>query len=357
MIHPSDRMISYKTEKKDLVIIGAGPTGLFATFCAGLRDIDSVTLEAMDSPGGQLTELYPEKDVYDVQGIPKIRADQLVGEMTRQAEFFGNSIMLNSKVTDILPKPDSMYDIEVNGKIAFTARTVLIASGIGSFDPVKLGIEGEEDYVGKGVLYTARNADDFIGRKVVIVGAGDSAFDWAEELAAIASKIHIVQRGTRIRAAERTVKSVLEKPNVTLSMNTSPVKILGDGNVVRKVVARNTVNGENTEYEADRILIAVGLRSAPVTFKSISIGMTGRFINVNEKFETNLKGIYAVGDGSRAGNAQKVLLIAVGGAEAYMAVNNIKTYLDPKSSIFGGHSSSMAVQPEKVESQHTGTHR
>ncbi|MEM0156210.1 MAG: NAD(P)/FAD-dependent oxidoreductase [Thermoplasmataceae archaeon] len=351
----SDRMISYKPEKKDLVIIGAGPTGLFATFCAGLRDIDSVTLEAMDSTGGQLTALYPEKDVYDVQGIPKIKAEQLVRDMTRQAEFFGSKILLNSKVTDIISRPDSMYDVEVNGKIVFTTKTILISSGIGSFDPVKLGVEGEDEYRGKGVVYTVRNAEDFRDRKVVIVGAGDSAFDWAEELSAVASKVHIVQRGTRIRAAERTVKAVLDKPNVTLNMNSSPIKILGDAKGLRNVVTRNALNGETTEYEADRILVAIGLRSAPVSFRSISLDVDGKFITVNEKFETNLKGIYAVGDGSKAKNAQKVLLIAVGGAEAYMAINNIKKYLDPKSSIFGGHSSSMTGQPEAIETQHTTT--
>ena len=336
-------MTSKKPREKDLVIVGAGPAGLFATFCAGLRDIDSITLEAMSSPGGQITELYPEKYVYDVQGIPRIKGKQLVRKMTKQAKLFGNKILYNSKVTDVIPRSDSRYDIEVNDQIAFTTKAVLIASGIGSFAPVKIGVRGEDEYADRGVVYGVRNPEDFRNQKVVIVGAGDSAFDWAEELSGVASEIHIVQRGTRIRAAERTVKTIGKRANIKLSLNTSPVEVTGDGNTLRKVVLHNSLSEEDSECETDKLLIAIGHRSTQISFKSISLDMAGKFIKIDEKFESSLKGIFAVGDAANQDSGQKVLLIAVGGAEAYMAINNIKKYLDPKSSIFGGHSSSITV--------------
>ncbi|MCW1294212.1 MAG: NAD(P)/FAD-dependent oxidoreductase, partial [Candidatus Parvarchaeota archaeon] len=128
----------------ELIIIGAGPTGLFATFAAGLRNIKSLTLEALDSAGGQLVELYPEKMVYDMPGIPKIRADSLSQQMYEQAIMFKNEIRFSSKVTDIKQLPDKTFQVEVNGKEYITCQAVLICSGVGSFVPNKLGVEGED---------------------------------------------------------------------------------------------------------------------------------------------------------------------------------------------------------------------
>ena len=328
-------------EQIDLVIVGAGPAGLFATFCAGLRDIKSMTLEAMDAPGGQLYKLYPEKHVYDVQGIPKIGAMELVTQMTQQARMFGSEIRTNSSVTDIIPRYDQRYDVEVNGKTAYTARAILLATGIGSFTPVRIGVSGEEEYSEKGVTYRVGNPENFRNKRVLIVGAGDSAFDWADEVSSVASTVTIAQRGTRIRAAERTVKNVREKGNVDIMLNTTVTRITGNGTWIEEALITNTETGKDAQIAVDYILVAIGHKSDPIIFKTLKPDMTGRFIKIDRNFETNLKGIYAVGDGANLDGDQKVLLIAVGGAEAYMAINNIKRYLEPTSSLFGGHSSSL----------------
>ncbi len=328
-------------EEIDLVIVGAGPAGLFATFCAGLRDIGSITLEAMDAPGGQLYKLYPEKYVYDVQGIPKIRAMELVTHMTQQARMFGSEIRTNSSVTDIIPRNDQRYDVEVNGKTAYTARTILLATGIGSFTPVRIGVPGEEEYTEKGVTYRVGDPEYFRGKRVLIVGAGDSAFDWTEEISSVARNVIIAQRGTRIRAAERMVKNVMERDNVDIMLNTMVTRITGNGSWIEEALVTNTETGEDARIPVDHLLVAIGHKSDPVIFKTLKPDMTGRFIRIDRSFETSLKGIYAVGDAANLDSDQKVLLIAVGGAEAYMAINNIKRYLEPKASLFGGHSSSL----------------
>ena len=151
----------------------------------------------------------------------------------------------------------------------------------------------------------------------------------------------IAQRGTRIRAAERTVKNVREKDNVGIMLNTTVTRITGNGTWIEEALVTNTETGKDARIAVDYILVAIGHKSDPIIFKTLKPDMTGRFIKIDRNFETNLKGIYAVGDGANLDSDQKVLLIAVGGAEAYMAINNIKRYLEPTSSLFGGHSSSL----------------
>lgn len=329
-------------KETDLIIIGTGPAGLFATFCAGLRDIDTTTLEAMDSVGGQVSQLYPEKTVYDVQGIPEINASDLVKQMYRQAKMFNADILVNSKVTDIVRRQDGRFDIEVNGRISYVTRAVLLASGIGSFSPTKLGVPGEEDYFQKGINYSLDDSLDYKGTKTIIVGAGDSAFDFADELSDVAKEVLVVQRSNRVRAAEMTVKKVSSKNNVKIRLNTIITQLQGDGEWISGVTIKDNDTQAESVVNTDRILVAIGHKSSPVSFKSMQLEMTGKYVKVNERFETSVQGIYAVGDCSSFGESTKVLLIAVGGGEAYMAVNNIKKYLDPKASLFGGHSSSIS---------------
>ena len=333
-----------KNPETELVIVGAGPSGLFATFCAGLRDIRSVTFETMEEPGGQLTELYPEKNVYDVQGIPKIKAKDLALKMVEQAKTFGGEIITQSRVSDIIPREDGKYDIEVHEVVRYTTKSVLLTTGIGSFSPRKLGAEGEAEYLGRGVYYSVSDREAFRDRSVIIVGAGDTAFDWAEELSHIAREVHMVQRSKRIRAAERTVKVVKLRGNVDIRLDTVIEKITGDGTKVVKAAVVDNESGERSEIITDAIIVAIGHKAVPNVYKSLGLNISGRYIVVNRNYETSCKGIYAVGDASSMEGEQKVLLIAVGGAEAYMAVNSIKKYIQPESSLFGGHSSSLKFE-------------
>ena len=323
----------------ELVIIGAGPTGLFATFAAGLREIKSLTLEELDFPGGQITELYPEKMVYDMPGIPRILAKDLAQKMYEQATMFGNEVRFNSKVTDIKQLNDGTFSVEINGSQNITCQAVLICSGVGSFIPNKLVVEGEDEYAGKGVFHSVKVIGEFKGQDIIIVGAGDSGFDWANELAPVANSIKILQHNAVIKAEERSIKEALDSHKVEIRLETNITKIIGDGQKVTAVEIEGK-NGKET-LKADSIILAISYKIEPNNFKSITLQTSGRYVKVNHAYETNIKGIYAAGDIANVADEPKFNLLAVGSAEAYTAINNVKKYVHPTSSLFGGHSSSL----------------
>ena len=197
-------------EETDLVIVGAGPTGLFATFCAGLREINSVTLEVSGTYGGQITELYPQKIVYDMPGILKIKGADLSKQMYEQAVLLNKKILFNSGVTDIIPTDDRQFIIEVNGKQTYKTKAVLLCPGIGRFEPNKLNVEGEDRYKDKGVFYSVKEPSDFKGKKTLIVGGGDSAFDYANQIVDVSAGVVIAQHNNilQLYAFNRIVVSV-----------------------------------------------------------------------------------------------------------------------------------------------------
>ncbi|MCL4349317.1 NAD(P)/FAD-dependent oxidoreductase [Ferroplasma acidiphilum] len=331
-------------DEYDLVIIGAGPTGLFATFLAGLRDIKSVTLEALDYTGGQIPELYPEKMVYDVQGIPKINATELRDKMYEQAKLFDGEIKLSSKVTDIIPDNDE-YIIEVNGVKEYKCKAVLIATGIGDFTPRKIGCRGEDEFKGKGVDYTVKDITKFKDMVVAIVGGGDSALDYADELSGTAKKVYVLHHSEKFKAAEKTLDAVMNNKGISLMMNTSVTEIKGDSKI-REISTINEKDKTTGSIKVDALVIAIGHVGKANVFKSVNIetSKNGRTILVNNEFQTNLKGIYAVGDGATAAGEPVHPIIAIDGANAYIAINFIKKYLTPNATMFGGHSSSLNIK-------------
>lgn len=328
-------------EETDLIIIGAGPTGLFATFCAGLRDIKCITLEALGTYGGQITQLYPQKTVYDLQGIPRINATQLAKQMFEQAEMFKSKIAFNSKVTDIIPKDDKSFEIEVNGQTAYKCKSILICEGVGNFEPNKIGIEGEDTYTGKGVYYSVRNPDEFKDKRVLIVGGGDSAFDYAMQLFEVAQSISIVQHNETLKAVEEDVETVKRNQKCKIILNNNIIKVSGDQNSVKQVTIKDNKTGQETPMDTDAVIVAIGYKVHPEVIKSVKFDTSGRYIKVDNDYKTNIDGIYAAGDIANVKDEPKYALLAVGGAEAYMAINSIKKYLSPKASLFGGHSSSL----------------
>lgn len=329
-------------EETDLVIIGAGPTGMFATFCAGLRDINSVTLESLDTYGGQMLELYPEKNVYDVQAVPKMKASILSGEMYRQSTMFGKKIEFNSKVTDIIPA-EGKFAIEVNGEKKYSARSVLICGGVGDFHPNTLGADGEDAYAGKGLYYSVKSADEFSGKTVAVIGGGDSAFDYQLQISPVCKKTYLIQHNNMFKAAESSVDAVKKDANAEIIMNTDVKRIEGDGNSVKGLLLFDNSAKKERRIEVDSVVVAIGYKVNPSVFKSIKLETDSRYIKVDHNYKTSVDGIYAAGDIANVSNEPKFALIAVGGAEAYIAINNIKKYLSPNASLFGGHSSSLNV--------------
>lgn len=330
-------------EEKDLVIVGSGPTGLFATFCAGLRQINSVTLESLDLPGGQMRQLYPEKFIYDIAGIPKKNAIATANDLYTQALELGGEIKFNSRVSDIISREDGRFDLEVNGQKQYTAKAVLIATGIGLFTPNTLNIPGEAQYTGSGVYYTVQSLNLFSGKKVLIIGGGDSAFDWSREILPMASSIAIVEKNAALRAVESTTKAVMSDPKTKLFVNSVAKEIIGNGQIVTAATLHNTVTNEDVHVDCDEIIIAIGHKTQPNAFKSLKIENNGRCMIVNDKYTTNMKGIFAAGDISCMTTEPRAALLAVDFAEAYTAINNIKKYINPDASFSGGHSSNLKL--------------
>ncbi|MCL4362597.1 MAG: NAD(P)/FAD-dependent oxidoreductase [Candidatus Parvarchaeota archaeon] len=327
-------------EDTDLIIIGAGPTGMFATFCAGLREINSITLESLDTHGGQMLELYPEKMVYDVQAVPKMKAIELSDKMYEQSMLFKGRIEFNSKVTDIIPENDR-FTIEVNGQKKYTSKAVLICGGVGDFHPNKLGINGEEQYEGKGLYYAVKSVKDFKDKTVAVIGGGDSAFDYQMQISPVCKKSYIIQHNNTFKAAESSVDAVKRDSKAEIIMNTDVKSINGDGNTVKSIELFDNTNKTSKTLEVDAVVVAIGYKVNPSVFKSLPIETTNRYIKVDHNYKTSIDGVYAAGDIANVTDEPKFALIAVGGAEAYIAINNIKKYISPNASLFGGHSSSL----------------
>ncbi|MCL4376586.1 NAD(P)/FAD-dependent oxidoreductase [Candidatus Parvarchaeota archaeon] len=327
-------------EETDLIIIGTGPTGMFATFCAGLREINSITLESLDTYGGQMLELYPEKIVYDVQAVPKMKAVDLSNKMYEQSMLFKKRIEFNSKVTDIIPE-NNRFTIEVNNEKKYSSKAVLICGGVGDFHPNKLNVDGEEQYEGKGLYYAVKSVDDFKGKTVAVIGGGDSAFDYQMQLSPVCKKTYIIQHNNTFKAAESSVDAVKRDSKAEIIMNTDVKKINGDGNTVKNIELFDNTNKTSRTLEVDAVVVAIGYKVNPSVFKSLKIETTNRYIKVDHNYKTSIDGVYAAGDIANVTDENKFALIAVGGAEAYIAINNIKKYISPNASLFGGHSSSL----------------
>ena len=328
-------------EDYELVIIGGGPTGLFATFCAGLREIKSVTLESLETAGGQILKFYPVKDVLDVEGIPSIKGEDLAAALLKQATRFGNKIVVNSKVTDIKKDGTGGFIVEVNSQDAYHCKAVLIAAGIGSLVPKKLNVPGEEEYVEKGVYYTVTDLDAFEGKTVAIIGGGDAGFDWANQISSVASKIYMIEYMPAIKAMESSISNLMKTGKGELILNTAVKSLEGDGNKLTSLDLMDRKTNSIKKLNVDATIVAIGHKTEGNSFKSVTFDSFMNRIKVNDDRETKIPGIYAAGDVATFENKPTMGLIAVDGAEAYTAINNIKKYLNPSASVFGEHSTEL----------------
>jgi len=326
-------------EVYDLTIIGAGPTGLFATFYAGLRQMKTKLIDALEEPGGQVAVLYPEKYIFDVPGFSKILAKDLVKSLVEQALQYQPKVCLGERVVS-LRKTDGVFEMRTDRGTIHLSKAVLVAAGVGAFAPNRLEAEGAGDYEGKGVYYFVKDKNVFAGKRLLIVGGGDSAVDWALTMKDIAQKITLVHRRDVFRAHELSVTELM-KSNVDIKLFYEVKRVLGDGtNVTGAVVFENRTKAETT-LEVDAILVNIGFRADLGPIKDWGLAIDGREIRVNGKMETNVPGVYVAGDIAGPLDGVKLNLIATGYAQAALAVNVAKTYVDPNSKIFPGHSSEM----------------
>ena len=323
----------------DLTIIGAGPAGLFATFYAGLRQMKTKVIDALEEPGGQVAVLYPEKYIFDVPGYSKILAKDLVKNLVAQAFQYNPTVVLGERVTT-LQKNDGVIELGTDKGTKHYTKAVLVAAGVGAFSPNRLEAKGAADYEGKGVYYFVKDTTVFTDKRILIVGGGDSAVDWALNIKDIAKKITLVHRRDVFRAHEKSVIELM-KSNVEIKLFYEVRSVSGDGsNVTQAVIFDNRSQAETT-VDVDAILVNIGFRADLGPIKDWGLQIDGREIRANGKMETNIPGVYVAGDIAGPLDGVKLNLIATGYAQAALAVNVAKAYVDPNSKIFPGHSSEM----------------
>lgn len=320
----------------DLAIIGGGPTGLFAAFYAGLRGMRMLLLDALPELGGQLAVLYPEKYIYDVPGFSKILARDLVKCLVEQAMQFSPALGLEEQVTNLVPQEDKTIVVSTT-RGEYPAKAVLIAAGVGAFAPNKLDAPGVARLEGKGVLYFVRSKDDLAGKRLLIVGGGDSAVDWALNLQDTARSITLIHRRDQFRAHEHSVRDLYaSKTDIRLFYELKEVH--GEDHVEAVTIANNQT-GEEFQMPVDAVLLTLGFKADMGPIKNWGLSLEKRSVRVNSSMATNMPGVFAAGD--IAGTDIKLDLIAVGFGQAAVAVNAAKTYIDPKARLFPGHSSEM----------------
>ncbi|MGG3468090.1 NAD(P)/FAD-dependent oxidoreductase [Neobacillus pocheonensis] len=321
----------------DITIIGGGPVGLFTAFYGGMRQTSVKIIESLPQLGGQLSALYPEKYIYDVAGFPKVRAQELINNLKEQMAKFEPSVALEQSVEKLEKQEDGTFKLTTNKEVYFS-KTVIITAGNGAFQPRRLELASAVQYEKKNLYYFIDDLNQFAGQKVVVFGGGDSAVDWALMLEPIAEKVTIVHRRDKFRAHEHSVEN-LYNSKVDVKTPYVPAELIGAEDGIKQVVLESA-NGEGKEtIDVDAVICNYGFVSSLGPIKEWGLEISKNSIVVNSKMETNIPGIYAAGDICTYDG--KVKLIACGFGEAPTAVNNAKSFIDPKAKVQPLHSSSM----------------
>ena len=320
----------------DVTIIGAGPTGLFASFYAGMREMSVKIVDSLGDLGGQVSALYPEKFIFDVAGFPQIRGKDLIAGCVEQGLQFGPAVCLGERVENLQRDEDGCFHLTTDKRV-HRSRTVIIAAGVGAFAPRKLPNSSELDALeGHGIYYFVKNLEEFRGRKLLIVGGGDSAMDWALNLEPVAESITLIHRRDRWRAHEDTVNRVLNSSVDVRTFHEVRSVRQEDGAIHSVTIYDNRTNDEET-LDVNAVIMCLGFIANIGPIRNWGLEISDGGIAVDTTMATNLPGIYAAGDVTRY--TGKLNLIATGFAEAAVAANYCKNFIDPTSRVFPGHSS------------------
>lgn len=322
-------------ELYDITIVGGGPAGLFAAFYAGLRTAKTKIIDSLPQLGGQLAALYPDKYIYDIPGFPKVLAREFVACQVEQALDSSPTLCLNERVVDLHHNADGMIELKTSLDNVHLSRTVIIAAGVGAFIPRTLDIPDVKRMEGKGLYYFIEDLEVFRGKRVLVVGGGDTALDWAHNLLGTAGKVTLIHRRGTFRAHEQAVKDILLSSCDVLRFYELQA-IHGEDRVTAATVFDNRT-GEERTLELDAIVMGLGFLANLGPIREWGLELARNSILVGSTFETNLPGVYAVGD--IATYEGKLKLIATATAEAAVAVNFAKASIDPEAKVSPGHSS------------------
>lgn len=282
----------------DICIIGAGPVGLFAVFEAGLLKMRCHLVDALPQVGGQLSEIYPKKPIYDIPGFPSVLAGELVDNLMKQIEPFGPTFTLGQRVDSLEKLEDGSFIVTTSENTKIEAKAVVIAGGLGCFEPRKPEVENLTAFEGKGISYMILDPEKYRGKRVVLAGGGDSALDWAIHLADIVDELYLVHRSESFRGAPDSADKVFELAQagkINLILNSNVTKIEGN-ETLEKVIITDKDKVETT-VDADYFIPLFGLspKLGPIAEWNLNIDKNAIEVNV-EDYSTNIEGIYAIGD-------------------------------------------------------------
>ncbi|NDA47969.1 MAG: NAD(P)/FAD-dependent oxidoreductase [Alphaproteobacteria bacterium] len=334
--------------KTDALIIGAGPTGLFAVFELGLLDIKAHLVDILPRPGGQCSELYPEKPIYDIPAFPMVTGQGLVDNLMKQIEPFGPTFHHGEQVDqlEVLGTPQApLFKVTTDAGKVFETKVVLIAAGGGSFQPKRPPVAGIEDYEGKSVFYAVRKMESMRGKRILIVGGGDSALDWALNLHPLASRIILMHRRDEFRAAPHSVNAMRElvaEKKMDLVMGQISALKGSDGQLSAVTIKGN--DGQIVDLDCDVMMPFFGLTMKLGPIADWGLNLHENLVPVDtEKFETNVPGVFAVGDINTYPG--KLKLILSGFHEVALAAQKAHRYIYPdKKLTFQYTTSSSSLQ-------------
>jgi len=317
------------TIKTDALIVGAGPSGLFQIFELGLLGIRPEIVDSLPSVGGQCTELYPDKPIYDIPGIPVCSGQELIDNLMKQAEPFDAGFHLGEEVIELVPEDDG-FRVVTSADTVFQAKTVFVAGGVGSFQPRKLRLPEAQEIDGTYVNYKVTDPAKYKGKRVVVLGGGDSALDWALSLQEIAAHLTLVHRRDEFRGAAATVSALQDaaaKGSADIILCGTIAGLGLDGYKLVSVDIKMQ-DGDIRTLEADELLVFFGLSPKLGPIADWGLDINRKTVNVDtERFETNVPGIFAIGDINAYPGKKKLILS--GFHEAALAAFAAKTIIEP----------------------------
>jgi thioredoxin reductase (NADPH) len=336
------------TIQTEVVIVGAGPCGLFQVFELGLLGIKAHLLDSLPKPGGQCAELYPEKPIYDIPALPVCGAQELVDRLLEQIKPFGATMHFGQEVTGVTKRADGRFDVTTAGGLQFDAGAIIIAGGVGSFQPRRLGVEGVDAFENKQVFYRVKSAAEFHGKPLVIFGGGDSALDWTLDLIEKVPSLTLVHRRGEFRAAPASVakmRALVDAGRMRFIEGTAQ-SLITSGDALTGVRVKDNA-GVMHELPAERLLAFFGLAPKLGPIAEWGMELEKKALKVDtEKFQTSVPGIFAVGDINTYPGKKKLILS--GFHEAALAAFGIQAYLYPEKRQFLQYTTTSPVMHKRL---------
>jgi thioredoxin reductase (NADPH) len=332
----------------DVLIIGAGPCGLFEVFELGLLGIGAHVVDSLAVPGGQCAELYPEKPIYDIPALPICGAQELVDRLLEQIKPFNAKLHLSQEVSELKKRDNGRFTVRTSAGTEFDAGAVVLAAGLGSFQPRRIGIDGAEAYEGSAVHYRVKESRTLDGQRLVIFGGGDSALDWTLELAPRARSLTLVHRRAEFRAAPASVAKMRELVSAGRMrlLEALPHSFINEGAELRGVNVKGA-NGALHALEADRLLVFFGLHPKLGPIAEWGLELEKKALRVDTgKFQTSLPGVFAIGDINTYPGKKKLILS--GFHEAALAAFGVQHYLFPAKKQFLQYTTTSPIMHQRL---------